>query len=156
MTEQDNMRRAIAAAREGIWTGQSPFGASIVLDGSVIACEHNRVWQDCDCTAHAEVVALRSACVRLGTIDLTGAVVYSTTEPCPMCFTACHWARISRIVFGTRIEDARAAGFNELDISNGELKRLGEINVEIVPDFMRQECLELFQLWKESDLPRAY
>jgi len=96
------------------------------------------------------------ACKYLGTIDLTGSVIYSTCEPCPMCFSACHWARISKIVFGARIEDAQKAGFNELKISNEQMKQISNSGVEIVGDFLRDECIELFQIWSAREDTRAY
>jgi tRNA(Arg) A34 adenosine deaminase TadA len=99
-----------------------PFGACIVKDGEVIACDHNVVWASTDITAHAEVYAIRNACKKLDSIDLSGCTIYSTCEPCPMCFTAIHWARIGRIVCGARIEDAKKYGFNELSVSNHELR----------------------------------
>ncbi|MBI2535713.1 MAG: nucleoside deaminase [Gemmatimonadetes bacterium] len=138
------MRRAIAQAREGIADGQTPFGSCIVRDGRVVAAEHNAVWGTTDSTAHAEVQAIRAACRALATVDLSGSVIYSTCEPCPMCFSAIHWAKISTIVFGARIADAQVLGFSELTIPNETMKRQGRSAVEIVPDFLRDECLALF------------
>ncbi|MDO9538328.1 MAG: nucleoside deaminase [Thermoplasmata archaeon] len=145
MTDKKFMSMAIEKARQGIQAGQTPFGACIVKDGTVIACEHNRVWEDTDITAHAEIVAIRSACQKLGTIDLSGCEIYATTEPCPMCFSAIHWAKIGKIIFGTNIEDAREAGFNELAISNTEMKEKGSSPVKVEANFMRQENQELFK-----------
>ena len=156
LDEEKFMRAAIASAIEGIKRGQSPFGACIVRDGKIIASAHNCVWQDTDITAHAEIVAIRLACKYLGTVDLTGSVIYSTCEPCPMCFSACHWARISKIVFGARIEDAQKAGFNELKISNEQMKQISSSGVEIVGDFLRDECAELFRIWSARQDARAY
>src|SRR5579863_4694465 len=104
------MRLAIAKATEGIALGQSPFGACIVLDDDLLSCEHNVVWQTTDSTAHAEIHSIREACRKLGKIDLSGCVSYSTCEPGPMCLSACHWDRISKIVQGRRIQDACASG----------------------------------------------
>src|SRR5512137_1223567 len=112
MTDADYMRMAITKAEEGIASGQTPFGACIVRQGQVLACAHNTVWAGTDATAHAEINALREACRCAETIDLTGSVVYSTCEPCPMCLSACLWARVSRVIFGARIEDAARYGFN--------------------------------------------
>ncbi|HEO64204.1 MAG TPA: nucleoside deaminase, partial [Candidatus Omnitrophica bacterium] len=100
----DFMRLAVSKAEHGIKAGQTPFGACIVKNGKVIVCQHNAVWQNTDITAHAEIAAIREACRKLNSIDLSGCTIYSTTEPCPMCFTAIHWAKISRIVYGTSIE----------------------------------------------------
>lgn len=156
MTDEQFMRMAIDKTREGLRNGQMPFGAVIVKAGEVIACEHNVVWLTTDITAHAEVTAIRKACGVLNTIDLTGCVIYSTTEPCPMCFSACHWAKIARIVYGAAIDDARAAGFSELPISNLEMKRQGGSRIEIVPHFLREEAVELFRMYMAQAGRRGY
>jgi len=149
-TDEQFMQSAINKAKEGIKQGQTPFGACIVKDGEIISCLHNLVFENMDITAHAEICAIRETCRRLRTIDLSGCIIYSTCEPCPMCFSACHWARISRIVYGARIEDARQFGFNELEISNEVMKQIASRPVEITVDFLRQESLELFRFWGES------
>lgn len=154
-THEQYMRLAIQAAQRGIRKGQTPFGACIVKKGRVLACEHNRVWLNNDITAHAEVTALRQAC-KQGGIDLSGAVLYSTCEPCPMCFAAAHWARIKTIVYGASIRDAAKAGFNELKISNQRLKTAGRLELRIVAGLLREECAGLFQLWKAQHRARAY
>lgn len=150
------MRRAIEKAKEGVRAGQSPFGACIVRDGLLIACRHNEVWQRTDITAHAEIVAIREACLVLGGVDLSGCEIYSTCEPCPMCFAACHWAKLERIYFGARIADAQAAGFSELTLSNREMKERGGSPIEVVGDVRRDECLELFRLWAGQAGARTY
>ncbi len=150
------MRMAIAKAKEGIGRGQTPFGACIVQGNAVVACAHNEVWHSTDITAHAEVVAIRNACRALKTIDLSGCVIYSTCEPCPMCFSACHWARLERIVFGSRVADAQAIGFNELKISNEEMKRTGQSPLALTTDFLRGESLEVFKFWQSQRDRRTY
>ncbi|HVP48633.1 MAG TPA: nucleoside deaminase [Bryobacteraceae bacterium] len=150
------MRLAIAKAREGVASGQTPFGACIERHGRVVSCEHNGVWQTTDITAHAEVQAIREACRKRSSIDLSGCVIYSTCEPCPMCFAACHWARISKIVYGANIQDARRSGFHELEISNARLKELSGSPVEIVSDFLRDEAVALFQLFDQQSNKRTY
>jgi len=142
------MRMALDICRDGIAAGQSPFGACIVRDPHVLACEHNHVRLYTDATAHAEVMAIRKACRAANDIHLQDATIYTTTEPCPMCFTAIHWARIARIVYAARVEDAARFGFNELPISNATLKRQGDAPVELVGDFMRAESVALFEAWK--------
>lgn len=141
------MKLAIAKAREGIKRGQSPFGACIVKNNEVVACEHNVVWATTNITAHAEVHTIRTACHAIGSIKLEDCVIYSTTEPCPMCFCASHWAGIKTIVFGTRIEDARDAGFNELVVSNETMKREGRSDVDIIPGVLYEENKQLFKEW---------
>ncbi|MBI3947692.1 MAG: nucleoside deaminase [Armatimonadetes bacterium] len=150
------MRQAIAVAREGIAKGQSPFGACIVKGGAVVACAHNGVWEETDPTAHAEVRAIRAACRELGTINLSGCVIYSTCEPCAMCFSACHWAKLDRIVYGAGISDAAARGFSELLISDQDLKERAGSPVLLTPDVLRDECLEVFQKWAAGGEKRVY
>ncbi|MFA5039120.1 MAG: nucleoside deaminase [Candidatus Omnitrophota bacterium] len=150
------MRLAIAKAVEGVEAGQTPFGACIVKGENIIALEHNQVWRNTDITAHAEICAVRAACEKLKTVDLSGCVIYSTCEPCPMCFAACHWANISAIVCGGRIADARKLGFDELTVSNTLMKVLGRSPVRVRKDFLRQECLEVFSLWKSRPERKVY
>lgn len=150
------MSLAIEKAREGIKKGQTPFGACIVKNNKVIALSHNLVWKDTDITAHAEMVAIRSACESLDRVDLSGCTVYSTCEPCPMCFCACHWARIKRIVFGARINDAERFGFNELVVSNSELKRLAKSKIKITPGLLAEENIALFDFWKKQGKGKTY
>ena len=141
------MKKAVKKAKEGTNKGQTPFGACIVKKGKVIACAHDTVWKDKDPTAHAEVNAIRKACKRLRTIDLAGCTIYSTTEPCPMCFSAIHWAKIDKIVYGATISDAKKAGFNELTISNKKMKQLSKSKVKI-QRIKCEECKELFEKFK--------
>jgi len=155
-SDEAYLRRAIAACQRGIAAGQTPFGACVVRDGAVLAEAHNEVYARCDPSAHAEVQALRLACAAAGTIDLSGATMYATCEPCPMCFAACHWARVSRIVFGSSITDAAAAGFREMPISNKQMRELGGSNVEIVPGLLRDECNALFAEWAAAGRSEAY
>jgi len=150
------MQMALDKAYEGVDKGQSPFGACIVKEGEVIACEHNIVLLTTDITAHGEINAIRNACKKLDNIHLTGCIIYSTCEPCPMCFTAIHWARIDKIVFGARIEDAQRFGFNELTVSNHHIRDIGGSLVELHGDFMREECVKLFEYWDNREDKRTY
>ena len=155
--DEQHMRLAIQKTREGIAAGQTPFGACIVsLDGQVVACDHNVVWRTTDITAHGEVNTIRAACRALGRVDLSGCTIYSTTEPCPMCFSAIHWAKIGRIVFGASIADAQAAGFNELVISNDVMKREGRSPVIVEGGCLRLECAALFQEWTKAGWAKTY
>jgi guanine deaminase len=156
VTPKQAMGVAVKEAMAGIKAGQTPFGCAIVRAGKVVAKAHNTVWQGCDPTAHAEVKAIRAACRKLKTIDLSDCTMYTTCEPCPMCFSAAYWARIGKVVFGARIRDAKAAGFNELVISAARMRRFAGDAVELVPDFMATECRELFAEWRRNGKGRAY
>ena len=145
MGDERFMKMAIAKAREGMAEGQAPFGACVVRGGEVVSCEHNRVWRDTDITAHAEIVAIREACRAMGTVDLSCCEIYATTEPCPMCFSAIHWARIGKVYFGSCIEDAAMTGFNELRASNREMAKACSSPVKSQGGMMREECQELFR-----------
>lgn len=150
------MELAISSTLAGIRQGQSPFGCCITKEGLLVACAHNTVWRDTDPTRHAEINAIRLACRRLGTIDLSGCTLFATCEPCPMCFSAAHWARVSRVVFGASIEDAQKAGFNEIRLSARELRKLSGNEMELVPGFMQEECRRLFELWKQTGRAKPY
>jgi len=145
--ERRFMDRAIREARKNLARPDGgPFGACVVRDGRVVAAARNTVLKD-DATCHAEVNAIRKASKKLGTFDLSGCEIYSTTEPCPMCFGAIHWARIGAVYYGTGIRDAARAGFHELRISNAQMKALGKSKIVLIPGFRRAECLELFDSW---------
>lgn len=116
MEKEDFMRRAIELARQGMNSGAGgPFGAVIVKDGSIVGEGWNRVVATNDPTAHGEVSAIRDACSKLGTFSLEGCEIHTTGQPCPMCLGAIHWARIGRIYYGFRIEDAARIGFDDTE-----------------------------------------
>ncbi len=155
-TDREAMDLAIQCALAGIEQGQSPFGCCITKQGRVLAVTGNTVWQDTDPTRHAEVNAIQAACKKLGTIDLSGCTLYATCEPCPMCFSAAHWARVSRIVYGARIEDAEQAGFNEIRLPAEELRKLSGNQLELFPGFMREECRAVFDQWQRLGRGKPY
>ncbi len=108
------MRRAVALSLDNVRRrAGGPFGAVIVLDGVVVGEDANRVTATKDPTAHAEIVAIRDACARLGRFSLDGAELYTSCEPCPMCLAAAYWARVGRLVFANDRDDAAAAGFDD-------------------------------------------
>src|SRR5579875_2050943 len=108
------MRMAIQIATENV-TGHrgGPFGAVVVRNGEVIAAEANSVTRTNDPTAHAEVNAIRAACAKLATFQLTGCDVYTSCEPCPMCLAALYWSRCRAIYYGNCAADAASAGFDD-------------------------------------------
>ncbi|MDD5071099.1 MAG: nucleoside deaminase [Candidatus Omnitrophica bacterium] len=132
-----------------------PFGACIVREGKVLAVARNTVLKT-DATAHAEINAIKKASKKLKTFDLSGCQIYSTTEPCPMCFSAIHWARIDTVVFGTAISDAKMIGFNELAITNETIKRIGRVSVDLYPYFMRVDCKKMFDDWNCLENKKLY
>jgi guanine deaminase len=115
LSEQDSrhLAEAIELAVSNVAAGGGPFGALVVRDQAVLARGQNRVTRDIDPTAHAEVQAIRAACRELGDFALTGATLYSSCEPCPMCLAAAMWARVSRIVFAADRNDAAQGGFDD-------------------------------------------
>lgn len=111
---EEFLRRAIRLAAENAGQGRGgPFGAVIAAGGEIIAEGVNRVTADLDPTAHAEIVAIRAACRKLGRFDLRGAVIYSSCEPCPMCLGAIYWARLDALYYAAGREDAARAGFDD-------------------------------------------
>src|ERR1700740_3757429 len=147
----DFMRRAIALALENVRSGRGgPFGALVVKNGRVIAKGTNRVTSTKDPTAHAEIVAIREACRKLGDFQLTGCDLYTTCEPCPMCLGAIYWARPARVFYACLAADAAAAGFDDALIYK-ELKR--QLAARRIPmeQLLRDESLEIFSLWKRQE-----
>jgi tRNA(Arg) A34 adenosine deaminase TadA len=108
---------AVRMAAESAKSGGGPFGALVVRAGEIIGCGSNRVTADLDPTAHAEVVAIRDACRQLADYRLTGAVLYASCMPCPMCYAAICWARINRVYYAASAEQAAAAGFDDLEVA---------------------------------------
>lgn len=111
--QKEFLHRAIEIAKQNIQKGGGPFGAVIVRNGEVIAECGNSVTVDNDPTAHAEVNAIRDACKRLGTFDLSGCEIYSSCEPCPMCLSAIYWAHLDRLFYAADRKDAALAGFDD-------------------------------------------
>ena len=151
ITEKDRefMREAIRLANESVKNGGGPFGAVIVKDNEIIAGSSNSVTIDNDPTAHAEVNTIRQACKKLGTFDLSGCVIYTSCEPCPMCLGAIYWAKIDRIYYGNNRTDARNIDFAD-DFIYDELNRqFDERTIPIIP-LLRDEALQSFRLKKRT------
>jgi guanine deaminase len=107
------LERAIALAVRNVADEGGPFGAVVVRDGVLLAEGVNRVTATLDPTAHAEVVAIRAACVATGDFSLTGATLYASCEPCPLCLSAALWGHVGRVVYAGTRHDAAAAGFDD-------------------------------------------
>ena len=111
------MQMAIDLSAKSVEEGGGPFGAVIVnKEGEIIAASHNCVTLNNDPTAHAEVMAIREACQKLQTFDLSGCILYASCEPCPMCLSAIIWSNIKCIYYGATREDAALSGFRDSDI----------------------------------------
>lgn len=146
------MRMAIRLSEQNVDKGiGGPFGAVIVKDGKVIAKSANKVAASNDPTAHAEVAAIRLACKKLKTFDLSGAVVYTSCEPCPMCLSAIYWAKIETIYYGNTKQDASSAGFDDEFIYN-ELDKPMEKRKLPIQQLLRDEALQAFKLWEKSPM----
>lgn len=144
------MEMAIQLSEENIDNGGGPFGAVIVKNGEVIATGTNRVVPNSDPTAHAEVMAIRSACERLGTFQLDGCTVYSSCEPCPMCLSALYWAGVDRICYGNTKDDAKAINFDDSFIYD-QLELAYEDRSIKCEHFMRNNALRAFRKWKDKE-----
>ena len=140
------MQAAIDEAIQNIKKGGGPFGAVIVKDEEIISCCGNRVTQDNDPTAHAEVLAIREATKKLGTWDLSDCVIYSSCEPCPMCLGAIYWAHIPVIYYGANREDAKNAGFDDSFIYE-EISKSPEQRKAKMHNVLREKALEGFDAW---------
>jgi guanine deaminase len=152
-TEQQEafMREAIALSLTNIKTCKGgPFGAVIVKNGEIIARGANNVTSTNDPTAHAEVVAIRQACERLQTFQLTGCEIYASCEPCPMCLGAIYWARLDKLYYANTKTDAAAINFDDKFIYE-ELEKPLEHRTLFTQQLLRDEALEAFKKWSQVD-----
>ena len=149
MTKEELMRKAIELSIKSVRNGGGPFGAIIARKGEIIAEGSNGVTIYNDPTAHAEVTAIRKACEKLGTFDLTGCEIYTSCEPCPMCLGAIYWAHLDKIYYANDRKDAADIGFEddfiyqEIEVKPQYRKKPSEI-------LMREEGLEAFRIWNKK------
>jgi tRNA(Arg) A34 adenosine deaminase TadA len=149
MTNKELMRRAIELSKQSVRNGGGPFGAVIARNGEIVAEGSNCVTIDCDPTAHAEVSTIRKACKALGTFDLSGCEIFTSCEPCPMCFGAIYWAHLDKIYMGNDRKDAAKIGFDddfiyqEIALDAKDRKKPSEV-------LLRDEALEAFKMWDEK------
>ena len=144
------MKKAVEEAYIGIEsTDAEPFGAIIVKDGIVIATGHNDVIANHDPTAHAEIVAIRKACLLLESIDLSDCSLYTTCEPCPMCLGAILWAKIPTVYYGATRYDAAEIGFDDTllyDIISGK-----SITTDLELNMLdRAECVTVLKDYEKN------
>lgn len=150
------MDRAIKLAEEGMKKGDGgPFGAVVVKNDEIIGRGWNRVLQSNDPTAHAEIVAIRSACAHIDSYRLEGCTLYVNCEPCPMCLAAIYWARIERLCFGASRKDAAAIGFDDDHIYGEVCLPVHERKLEITT-IASEEALRVMQQWPTLAIRKDY
>ncbi len=146
------LREAIRLSIDEMQAGRGgPFGAVIVRDGRIVGTGSNRVTTTNDPTAHAEIVAIREACTRLGTFSLAGCEIYASCEPCPMCLAAIYWARLGRLYYAATRADAAAAGFDDAQIYD-EIPLAPDARSIPTTQALRREALAALDAWaKQAD-----
>jgi tRNA(Arg) A34 adenosine deaminase TadA len=147
MSQDQFMREAIKLAEAGMQSGQGgPFGCVIVRAGEIVGRGNNRVTSTNDPTAHAEVTAIRDACTRLKTFQLTDCELYTSCEPCPMCLASAYWARIPVLYYGNTRQDAADIGFDD-DFIYRQMPLPPEKQAIKMTPLLRNEALASFQGW---------
>ncbi|WP_420462516.1 nucleoside deaminase [Candidatus Palauibacter sp.] len=141
------MTRAIELSERSVEAGGGPFGAVVVKDDKIVAEGTNRVTLDNDPTAHAEVLAIRSACDRLNTFDLGGCEIYASCEPCPMCLGAIYWSRMRRAYYANTREDAARIRFSDEDIYDEFSRPLQERRIVSLVRIPSDRALDAFDRW---------
>ena len=154
--KREFMQKAIDLAKENVIHGNGgPFGAVVVKDGEIIAMASNEVVSSNDPSAHAEVLAIRRACKKLGQYQLTGCEIYSSCEPCPMCLGAIYWARPERVYYAGTRKDAAHSGFDD-DFIYHEIDLPPDARKIPFYNIMRNEAIEAFKDWDDSGLEIKY
>jgi tRNA(Arg) A34 adenosine deaminase TadA len=148
--QKEFMRRAIELSREKMNANAGgPFGAVIVKDGKIISEGWNQVTSGHDPTAHAEVVAIRSACKALNTFSLKGCEIYTSCEPCPMCLSAIYWAHLDRIYYANSRNDAAVIGFDD-DFLYQEIPLPESKRTKKSHRLLSDEAWEVFEEWTKK------
>jgi len=146
-TDSDYLHQAIELAKHGMVNHSGgPFGAIVVKNNQVVGKGFNQVTVNHDPTAHAEIMAIRDACIRLDSFQLEGCTIYSSCEPCPMCLGAIYWARPDRLVFACTREDAAKLGFDDDFIYDEIGKHHSERKIETI-NLLREEGYAAMRLW---------
>ena len=145
------LREAIRLSIEKMDAGAGgPFGAVVVRQGQIVGTGWNLVTSANDPTAHAEIVAIRDACRRLGTFRLAGCEIYASCEPCPMCLGAIYWARIERLYYAATREDAARAGFDDASIYDQIVLPQARRSIPAA-GHLRQEARAAFDAWAKKE-----
>jgi len=144
------MESAIQLSLENVRANRGgPFAAVIVRAGSILATGTNQVTSALDPTAHAEIVAIRSACQAVHNFELPDCELYTTCEPCPMCMGAIYWARLGKVYYANTRDDAAKIGFDDSFIYEQLTLPLEARKIPMIP-VMRDQALEAFREWERS------
>ena len=143
------MLKAIELSIKSAETIGGPFGCVIVKDNKIISEGSNKVTSTNDPTAHAEIVAIREACLKLNTFNLVGCELYSTCEPCPMCLSAIYWSHIDKIFYANTRDDAKNIDFDDSFIYLEVMKKIDERKIQ-TKQMLRDEALKAFKIWDEK------
>ena len=143
------MLKAIELSIKSAETIGGPFGCVIVKDNKIISEGSNKVTSTNDPTAHGEIVAIREACLKLNTFNLSGCELYSTCEPCPMCLSAIYWSHIDKIFYANTRDDAKNIDFDDSFIYSEINKKIGDRKIQMT-QMLRDEALKAFKIWDEK------
>ena len=143
------MVKAIELSIKSAETIGGPFGCVIVKDNKIISEGSNKVTSTNDPTAHGEIVAIREACLKLNTFNLSGCELYSTCEPCPMCLSAIYWSHIDKIFYANTRVDAKNLDFDDSFIYSEINKKIGDRKIQMI-QMLRDEALKAFKIWDEK------
>ena len=143
------MLKAIELSIKSAETIGGPFGCVIVKDNKIISEGSNKVTSTNDPTAHGEIVAIREACLKLNTFNLSGCEIYSTCEPCPMCLSAIYWSHIDKIFYANTRDDAKNIDFDDSFIYSEINKKIEDRKIKMT-QMLRDEALQAFKIWEEK------
>ena len=143
------MLKAIELSIQSAKTKGGPFGCVIVKENQIIAEGNNQVTASNDPTAHAEIVAIRNACKKLGDFFLKGCDLYTSCEPCPMCLSAIYWSRIDKIFYANTRDDAKNIDFDDSFIYSEINKKIEDRKLQMI-QMHRDEALKAFKIWDEK------
>ena len=143
------MIKAVELSIKSAETIGGPFGCLIVKENKIISEGSNKVTSTNDPTAHGEIVAIREACLKLNTFNLSGCELYSTCEPCPMCLSAIYWSHIDKIFYANTRDDAKNIDFDDSFIYSEINKKIEDRKLQMI-QMHRDEALKAFKIWDEK------
>ena len=149
------MQKAIELSIKNINNNGGPFGCVIVKNNKIISEGVNSVTQNNDPTAHAEIVAIRNACTKLNTFDLSGCELYTSCEPCPMCLSAIYWSHIDIVYYGNSRENAAEIEFDDKFIYDEMKKDIDERKIPL-KQILKDEAIKAFNLWAQTENKTKY